>query len=262
MHILSVCHTISAVAPVPDTALELSNVCKVYQGKTVVDHLSLSVNSGEIFGLVGPNGAGKTTLMKMIAGLSRPASGTVRIFGRDGIREHAAIKPLLGWVPQDNNLERELTVREVLVIYARLYAVPQAKSRVQQVIDEFGLESFSDKEIGFLSGGMARRVLIARAMLPEPAMLLLDEPTVGLDPDVRQDIWLLIRRLAGEEKTIFMTTHYMDEAEQLCDRLALLKAGKIVITGTPVMFKQLADEAGDREITLEKAFLRLIRREA
>ena len=126
----------------------------------------------------------------------------------------------------------------------------------------FNLEEFGEKEIGVLSGGMARRVLIARAVLPEPAMLLLDEPTVGLDPDVRQDIWQLIRRLASDEKTIFMTTHYMDEAEQLCDRLALLKAGRVVASGTPVMLKQLADEAGDREITLDKAFLRLIRREA
>lgn len=253
---------ISAAVQVPDAALELNRICKYYQDKTVVDHLSLTVNSGEIFGLVGPNGAGKTTLMKIIAGLSRPAAGTVRVFGRDAGREHADIKPLIGWVPQDNNLERELTVEEALSLYARLYAVPESKMRVRQVMAAFNLEEFGKKEIGVLSGGMARRVLIARAVLPEPAMLLLDEPTVGLDPDVRQDIWQLIRRLASDEKTIFMTTHYMDEAEQLCDRLALLKAGRVVASGTPVMLKQLADEAGDREITLEKAFLRLIRREA
>lgn len=253
---------ISAAVQVPDAALELNRICKYYQDKTIVDHLSLTVNSGEIFGLVGPNGAGKTTLMKIIAGLSRPAAGTVRVFGRDAVREHAAIKPLIGWVPQDNNLERELTVEEALSLYARLYAVPEGKMRVRQVMAAFNLEEFGEKEIGVLSGGMARRVLIARAVLPEPAMLMLDEPTVGLDPDVRQDIWQLIRRLASDEKTIFMTTHYMDEAEQLCDRLALLKAGRVVASGTPVMLKQLADEAGDREITLEKAFLRLIRREA
>lgn len=227
----------------------------------VVDHLSLTVNKGEVFGLVGPNGAGKTTLMKIIAGLSRPAAGRVRIFGRDGISERLSIKPLIGWVPQDNNLERELTVKEALLLYARLYNLSRVKLRVEQVMTEFNLEKMQDISIGVLSGGMARRVLIARAVLPEPSMLLLDEPTVGLDPDVRQDIWQLIRRLASEEKTIFMTTHYMDEADQLCHRLALLKAGRVIAAGTPAMIKELADETDGAPFTLEKAFLRLIRRE-
>jgi ABC-type multidrug transport system ATPase subunit len=242
--------------------LKLENISKVYQKKPVLDSVSLTVNSGGVFGLVGPNGAGKTTLMKIIAGLSRPCGGQLIIFGRDGLTGRAAVKHRIGWVPQENNLERELTVKEALTLYALLFGVPFVRLRVKQVMTEFNLDDISGRDIGMLSSGMARRVLIARAVLPEPQMLLLDEPTVGLDPDVRQDIWQMIRALAVKGKTIFMTTHYMDEAEQLCDRLALLKAGRILMTGTPETIKRMAEGGGDPAFTLEKAFLCLIRRGA
>lgn len=260
MNILSVSLTTLAAIAEHKEVLRLDHVSKKYQGRTVVDRVSLSVVSGEVFGLVGPNGAGKTTLMKMIAGLSQPSSGHLAVFNQDGTVGRAAVKHLIGWVPQDNNLEREFTVKEALTLYARLFAVEHVTLRVKQLMAEFHLENIAETNIHVLSGGMARRVLIARAMLPEPQMLLLDEPTVGLDPDVRQDIWQLIRSLAVQGKTIFMTTHYMDEAEQLCDRLALLKAGKILMTETPAKIKILAEGANDPSFTLEKAFLRLIRR--
>ncbi len=262
MSSLSVSHTTLAMDLVPNPVLELKNISKIYQGRTVVDNLSLQIGAGEVFGLVGPNGAGKTTLMKIIAGLSQPCSGRLTIFNRDGLAERAQLKPLIGWVPQDNNLERELTVREALALYARLFAARPFQPRVQQIMTEFNLESIGERRIELLSGGMARRVLIARAILPEPKLLLLDEPTVGLDPDVRQDIWQLIRSLAAQGKTIFMTTHYMDEAEQLCDRLALLKAGSLLMTGTPAAMKSMAEGKPHSAVTLEAAFLRLIRRGA
>ncbi|CUH97700.1 hypothetical protein P22_3835 [Propionispora sp. 2/2-37] len=259
---MSVFHTTFATAMEHSEMLRMENISKIYQGKSVLDNVSLSVNAGEVFGLVGPNGAGKTTLMKIIAGLSRPLSGRLSILGRDGLAARAAVKQQIGWVPQENNLERELTVREALTLYAWLFGVPAVKLRVKQIMKEFNLEDIGGRNIGMLSGGMARRVLIARAMLPEPQMLLLDEPTVGLDPDVRQDIWEMIRDLSGKGKTIFMTTHYMDEAEQLCNRLALLKAGRLLLTGTPEKIKNMAEGNGDPKFTLEKAFLRLIRRGA
>lgn len=240
--------------------LRMENISKTYQGKLVLNSVSLTVDVGEVFGLVGPNGAGKTTLMKIIAGLSRPCSGQLSILGRDGFAGRAAVKHQIGWVPQENNLERELTVKEALTLYAWLFGVSNVKQRIKQIMIEFDLENIGGRNIGTLSGGMARRVLIARAILPEPHMLLLDEPTVGLDPDVRQDIWQMIRALAGKGKTIFMTTHYMDEAEQLCDRLALLKAGRLLMTGTPEKIKRMAQGEDDPKVTLEKAFLRLIRR--
>ncbi|WP_371377765.1 ABC transporter ATP-binding protein [Sporomusa aerivorans] len=259
---MSASRTTFAAAMEHNEALNLENISKTYQGKQVLEGVSVTVNAGEVFGLVGPNGAGKTTLMKIIAGLSRPGSGRITIFGRDGLGGRAAVKHRLGWVPQENNLERELSVREALLLYALLYGVPSARLRVKQIMAEFNLADISGRSIGMLSGGMARRVLIARAVLPEPQMLLLDEPSVGLDPDVRQDIWQVIRLLAGKGKTIFLTTHYMDEAEQLCDRLALLKAGRILVTGTPAGIKSMAAGAGDSPGTLEEAFLRLIRRGA
>jgi ABC-type multidrug transport system ATPase subunit len=211
--------------------------------------------------LLGPNGAGKTTLMKLIAGLSRPDSGQLAIFGQDSARERQAIKPVIALVAQDNNLEREFTVQEALLTYARLYGIVKPRQRVAAIVNEFNLTDMLGKRVAVLSGGMARRLLIARALLPEPRLLLLDEPTVGLDPDVRHTIWALVRRLAAAGTTVFMTTHYMEEAEQLCRRVALLKAGRVVVVDTPAGLKVLAEAgtiAGESP-TLETAFLRLIR---
>lgn len=259
---MSACPTTFATAGEPDSAIRAENIFKAYQSRSVINGLSLEVNSGEVFGLVGPNGAGKTTLMKMIAGLSRPSAGQISVFGYDGLTERQHIRKLLGWVPQDNNLERELTVRESLLWYARLHGVREAARQVDEGIRRFDLAEMADQKVSLLSGGMARRMLIVRAILPSPRLLLLDEPTVGLDPDVRQEIWECIRVLAAEGTTIFLTTHYMDEADQLCDRLALLQDGKILVTGTPECLKQAAEEQENTAFTLEAAFLRLVRRGA
>lgn len=254
---MSVCPMTPAWPREPDAALSLHCLCKSYGRQQVLQDISLTVAPGEVFGLLGPNGAGKTTLMKLIAGLSRPDSGRLTIFGRDGGGDRQQIKHTLGLVAQDNNLEREFTVQEALLTYARLYGVARPRQRVAEVVQEFDLAALLAKQVSVLSGGMARRVLIARALLPAPRLVLLDEPTVGLDPDVRQDIWAVVRRLAAAGTTVFMTTHYMEEAEQLCRRVALVKAGRIVAAGTPAALASLAD-AGENP-TLEAAFLRLVR---
>ena len=251
----------SACNMAPKYALALHNVCKRYGDQTVLDQISLKVTSGEIFGLLGPNGAGKTTLMKLIAGLSLPDSGHVEVLGAGSARDRLPFKRLVGLVPQESNLERELTVEEALLVYARLFGVECPQKRTTQVMDEFNLMPLRAKKAGLLSGGMARRAMIARVLLPDPRLLLLDEPTVGLDPDVRQDIWQIIQNLASAGKTIFMTTHYMDEAERLCHQIALLKSGKIVVTGTPDTLKNLATTTAGAQATLEKAFLQLTREE-
>jgi ABC-type multidrug transport system ATPase subunit len=246
----------------PNHVLIVKNICKRYGDQTILDQISLSVASGEIFGLLGPNGAGKTTLMKVISGLSLPDTGHVEFLGAGSSRDRVLFKRLVGLVPQESNLERELTVEEALLVYARLFGVERPQQRVTQVMCQFDLLPLRTKKVGLLSGGMARRAMIARVLLPEPRLLLLDEPTVGLDPDVRQDIWQIIQGLAASGKTIFMTTHYMDEAEQLCHRIALLKLGKIVASGAPETLKNLAITATGTTATLEEAFIRLIREES
>ncbi|CVK19278.1 ABC transporter ATP-binding protein [Sporomusa sphaeroides] len=258
---MSVSRTTLASHREPEAALVLHRLAKTYDKQEILRGISLTVAQGETFGLLGPNGAGKTTLMKLVAGLSRPDGGQLTIFGRDGGGERQGMKQRIALVAQENNLEREFTVQEALLTYARLYGVAKPRQRVEELVHKFNLTELCRKRVGVLSGGMARRLLIARALLPEPRLLLLDEPTVGLDPDVRQDIWAMIRGLVAAGTTIFMTTHYMEEAEQLCQRVALLKAGQIVAVDTPAGIKRLADaESGnDQQTTLETAFLRLIR---
>ena len=252
---------ISACHAAPKCALALHKIGKSYGNQTVLDQITLTVDKGEIFGLLGPNGAGKTTLMKLIAGLSLPDSGQIEILGALRVRDRVQCNQLVGLVPQESNLERELTIEEALLVYARLFGIKNPQQRVGQIMTEFALLPLRTKKVGVLSGGMARRALIARSLLPEPQLLLLDEPTVGLDPDVRQDIWGIIQGLAASGKTIFMTTHYMDEAEQLCHRIALLKSGNIVASGAPDTLKKLVNTASGTQATLEKVFLQLTREE-
>lgn len=261
---MSVSPTTAAACPREhDAVLDLRRLCKSYDKQQVLHDVSLTVIKGEIFGLLGPNGAGKTTLMKLIAGLSRPDSGQLTIFGRDGSGERQSLKDKIALVVQDNNLEREFTVYEALLTYARLFGIEPTRQRVEQIISEFNLSDMCCKQVDTLSGGMARRVSIARALLPKPELVLLDEPTVGLDPDVRQDIWAIVKHLADRGTTIFMTTHYMEEAEQLCHRVALLKEGQVITVDTPNGLKAQAEGGADNRkiLTLETAFLRLVREE-
>lgn len=237
-------------------AVRIAHLRKVYQDKAVIKDLSLDIPAGGIFGLLGPNGAGKTTLMKAIAGLVRPTSGRMTVFGEDALRRSPQARRRVGLIPQDNNLERELTVEEALTVYGRLFGVADLKLRVEQTIVEFSLEAMRKKRVRFLSGGMMRRVLIARCLMPEPELLLLDEPTVGLDPDVRQDIWKIVERLVERGKTVILTTHYMEEAVKLCKVIAMMRLGELAVLDTPAGIQSRFD-GGSKTENLEALFIEL-----
>ena len=239
-------------------SFSVENIRKRYGQKEVLKGGSISAKCGEVVGLIGTNGAGKTTLIKIIAGLSKADGGMLHILGRDPLRNRAFVRQKIALVPQENNLERECSVFEVLYLYARLFGVKDAKARVQEVIHAFGMEEWQSQKAEHLSGGMARKVLIARAMLTNPEIVLLDEPSVGLDPDVRQEIWQLILQLRSTGKTILLTTHYMDEAEFLCDRVALLKEGRLLYMDTVEALKKQVQN-GEEKVSLEKAFLHFVR---
>lgn len=244
-------------------AVEINGLTKAYQRRVVLRGLELSVKSGEIVGLLGSNGAGKTTLLKVIAGLSRPDAGQVDVFGFSAGERSREFCRMIGMVPQENNIERELSILDSLRFYARLYGVADAAARVDAVIAQFAMEEWADKTVDEVSGGMARRAMIARAVIPQPRLLLLDEPSVGLDPDMRREVWAAIDALRRDGTSVVITTHYMEEAERLCDRIALLKDGKIVHMSTAEEMKRLAAaKSGERCDDLETAFLQLVRGEA
>lgn len=239
-------------------ALSLGGVGKRYGEKMALDGVSLEIAPGETMGLLGPNGAGKTTLLKVIAGLCAPSAGTARIFGADALRGRKAVNARVGLVPQENNMEREFTVWEALSSYAKLFGVPDSGARVAEVAEALRMEAWLGRKVSRLSGGMARLAMIARALLPRPSLLLLDEPSVGLDPDVRREIWRVVRQLQAEGVTVILTTHYMEEAEALCDRIALLRRGRLLRVATAAALKAEAARGAQRETTLEEAFLRLL----
>ena len=236
-----------------DTAIVIANVSCSRKGKRILEDVTLDVESGTVMGLLGPNGAGKTTLIRLVAGLARPDAGTIHVCGEDAAKRSVRFRRLIGLVPQENTLESELTVGESLLAYARLYGIKDAKEMVHQTAKRYHLSDFLDKRPEEISGGMKRRAVIARAAMTDPAVLLLDEPSAGLDPDLRQEVWALIRKLRDAGKTLLLTTHYMDEAERLCGRIAFLRAGRLRAVDTAEGIRAAAGDAKD----LEQAFLRL-----
>jgi len=221
----------------PDFAPLISarSLCKRFGELIAVDGIDFDVARGEAFGFLGPNGAGKTSAMRMIASVSPITSGTLRIFGKDPARHGVEIRARLGVVPQADTLDLELTVRENLIIFARYFDLPWAvgRKRADELLEFVQLTERSKDKVDDLSGGMKRRLTIARALINEPDLLLLDEPTTGLDPQARHLVWDRLYRLKQRGTTLVLTTHYMDEAEQLCDRLVVMDKGKIVAEGTP-----------------------------
>ena len=208
--------------------------------KVAVDGLSLTIETGEIFGLLGPNGAGKTTTIRMLTMLTRPTEGEILYDGkRVGDDDDAlAIKQMIGVVPQNLNFDQDLTVGENLELHARLYHMSQAEreARIAELLEYVELSGVINDGVRKLSGGMKRRLLIARALIHHPEILFLDEPTVALDPQVRWRIWELVRRLANDGATVLITTHYIEEAEELCDRVAIMNKGKLIAVDTPKNF--------------------------
>ena len=201
-----------------------------------VDGVDFDVERGEAFGFLGPNGAGKTSTMRMIGCVSPPSGGTLRILGLDPVTQGADIRARLGVVPQQDTLDMELTVRENIIIYGRYFGLPRAGlgPRADELIDFVQLNERANDKVEPLSGGMKRRLTIARSLVNDPEVMLLDEPTTGLDPQARHTVWDRLFRLKQRGVTLILTTHYMDEAEQLCDRLVVMDKGKIAAEGSPL----------------------------
>ena len=222
--------------------------------KTAVDGLSLSVGRGEVFGLLGPNGAGKTTTIRMLTLLTEPTSGRILYDGQEAAAHARAVKRLIGVVPQHVNFDQDLTVWENLELHARLHHMGRAarEARIRQLLDYVELSEVQNDGVRRLSGGMKRRLLIVRALIHRPRVLFLDEPTVALDPQVRRRIWPLVRKMKAAGVTVFLTTHYIEEAEALCDRVAMLAGGRLVDLETPTHFCEKMGLS-----TLEDVFLAL-----
>ncbi|MER7280733.1 ABC transporter ATP-binding protein [Dactylosporangium sp. NPDC000244] len=224
-----------------------SGLVKRFGNFTAVDGIDVRVAPGEAFGFLGPNGAGKSSTMRMIGCVSRPTSGRLRILGLDAARDGPAIRARLGVCPQQDTLDPELTVLENLVVYARYFRIPRrvARERARELLDFVQLGDRAGDQVEPLSGGMKRRLTIARALINEPDLVLLDEPTTGLDPQARHLVWERLFRLKQRGVTLVLTTHYMDEAEQLCDRLVVMDGGRIVAEGSP---RELIARHSTREV--------------
>ncbi|WP_231844957.1 ABC transporter ATP-binding protein [Methanocella arvoryzae] len=215
--------------------VEGSDLVKDYNGLRAVDHVSFSIPRTECFGFLGPNGAGKTTVMKMIYCRSPVTRGDILVNGMSVKTEPRRIKALIGVATQDDNLDRDLTVCENLMVYSRYFDIPHrtARKRIAELLSFFDLLEKADTPVDDLSGGMRRKLIVARALVNDPELLILDEPTTGLDPQARRQIWDTIIRLKDGGKTIVLTTHYMDEAQELCDRIAVMFGGRILEYGSP-----------------------------
>lgn len=234
-------------------AIQVCELTRDYNGLRAVDGITFTVETGEIFGFLGPNGAGKTTTIKVLTGQLRPTSGTAQVAGCDVVEERQQLKPRIGVVFEYQNLYERLSARDNLVFAARLYGVPQR--RVDHVLAQVGLTDRARDRIKGYSNGMKQRLLVARALLHEPEILFLDEPTRGLDPNVARDIRSIIANLARQGVTVFLTTHYMEEADQLSDRVAIIDQGCIVALDTPEQLKAVHGEDG--KTTLEDVFVKL-----
>jgi lipooligosaccharide transport system ATP-binding protein len=232
----------------PDAPLiEARDLTKRYGDFVAVDGIDFTVERGETFGFLGPNGAGKSSTMRMIGAVSPASDGTLRVLGRDPERDGPEIRARLGVVPQDDNLDLELDVGENLHVYGRFFGLPrdEIRRRTDELLDFVQLADRRKSRVDSLSGGMKRRLTIARALINEPELMLLDEPTTGLDPQARHALWDRLYRLKQRGVTLVLTTHYMDEAEQLCDRLVVMDRAKIVAEGSP---RDLIERYVEREV--------------
>ncbi len=236
-------------------AIAIENLTKRYQDAVAVENLSLTVEEGELFSLLGVNGAGKTTVIRTLCGLTLPSSGSARILGNDIVKERAQVKANIGISPQETAIAPNLTVEENLALLCGVYGLKkQARAeRIETLINALGLESVTKRRAGKLSGGWQRRLSIAMALVGEPKVLFLDEPTLGLDVLARSELWDCIRGIKGKT-TVVLTTHYMEEAEALSDRVGILSAGKLIALGSVEELK--AQTGAD---SLEKAFIAIVK---
>jgi len=221
-------------------AIEMIDLCKSFGKFQAVDHLSLTVRRGEIFGLLGPNGSGKTTTINMISGLSVPTSGEVRVMGYDVRRQARQVRQILGSVPQETALYEELSAWTNMDFHADLFGIrrKEKKERITKLLELVQLQDRKDSRVGTFSGGMKRRLALARALLHDPQLIYLDEPTLGVDVQARRVIWDYILSLRDQGKTVLITTNYLEEAQALCERVAIIDHGKLVAVDTPDHLKQ------------------------
>jgi lipooligosaccharide transport system ATP-binding protein len=231
----------------PEVLVHARGLTKRFGGFTAVDGIDFDLFRGEAFGFLGPNGAGKSSTMRMLGCVSPPTSGDLTILGGDPVRDGVAIRGRLGVVPQEDTLDNELTVRENLLVYGRYFGLPRSviNERTDSLLDFVQLTERAGDQVDPLSGGMKRRLTIARSLINDPEILILDEPTTGLDPQARHVVWDRLFRLKQRGVTLILTTHYMDEAEQLCDRLVVMDHGKIAAEGTP---RELIDRYSTAEV--------------
>ena len=231
----------------PEKLITATGLTKKFDDLVAVDGIDFHVDEGESFGFLGPNGAGKTSAMRMIGAVSPITGGDLTVLGLDPEEDGPELRARLGVVPQEDNLDQELTVRENLLMYGRYFGLPKAviNERIDELLEFAQLTEKADSKVEALSGGMKRRLTIARGLINEPDMLILDEPTTGLDPQARHVLWDRLYRLKQKGVTLLITTHYMDEAEQLCDRLVIMDKGKIVAEGSP---RQLIEQHSRPEV--------------
>ncbi len=233
--------------------LEVNNLTKKFGNFVAVDSISFGVEMGEVFGIVGPNGAGKTTTLKMLTTLLPPTSGIAMIAGHDVVHDALSVRRVIGYVPQLLSADGSLSGYENLLVFAKLYDIP-AREREKKIKDSLhfmGLSDSADNLVRSYSGGMIRRLEIAQAVLHNPHILFLDEPTIGLDPVARKTVWEYVSTLSKQGTTVVMTTHYMEEADSMCNNVAIMNHGKIVKVGTPATLKK---SIGRKGVTLNKVF--------
>ena len=220
-------------------AVEINGLTKTFGQQTAVDQVSFNIKRGEVFGLLGPNGAGKTTTLRMMTTLLQPTSGDIKIFGHDVKTESQTVRSLFGLTGQYASVDEDISARENLMIFSRLNGLSrqEAKVRTTELLEEFSLVNSADKAISNFSGGMRRRLDLAVSLITRPALIFLDEPTTGLDPRTRTQMWATIRQLVAAGSTIVLTTQYLEEADELADRIAVIDHGKLVSIGTPAELK-------------------------
>jgi ABC-2 type transport system ATP-binding protein len=239
-------------------ALEIHDLVKRYDtGTEALRGVSLDIEDGEFFGLLGPNGAGKSTLIHCATGLAQTTSGSIRVFGHDAIENYTEARLAIGLAPQELNIDWFLTAEETLDYHGGYFGMPkkERKERARELLDTFSLSEKKDDRTRTLSGGMKRRLVLARALMHRPRLLILDEPTAGVDVELRLELWHYVQRINEEGTTILLTTHYLEEAEQLCDKIAFISDGRIMAQGTS---RELASEYG--VTSLEDAYLGLVGR--
>ena len=234
------------------SALVIDHLVKSYGATRAVDNVSFSIKEGDFFGFLGPNGAGKTSTIHSISGVARFNSGTIKVFGKDVVKEYREARALIGLSPQEFNVDIFAPVNKILWYVGGYYGVPSEirEKRIEELVGILGLGSYKAKQFRMLSGGLKRRVLIARALIHDPKLLILDEPSAGVDVELRHELWAYVRELNRAGKTILLTSHYLEEVETLCQRVAIIFGGKIIAIGNISEFTQ-----GGK--TLEKRYLEL-----